>query len=251
MTIQKSEALVLKTNKFRDTSLITTFFTADFGKIKALSKGVRKERSSVIAHYEPFSHVEITFYEKTKSDIHFLSECSLVYFFPKIRSDFEKISWASYLVELVDVVLPLEESNQRLFRLLLDILHKMEEESPSRLVAIFEIKALLQSGSYPSLDSCLRCGRKDVDGHLSFLEGGLFCEGCWNRSSESMFISRDLIHTVRFLAESEFTKSLEWKILKESEEEIHRLAFRWIRYRYEKNMAAVRFLRNVDIIHTL
>src|SRR5205085_2574055 len=126
--IHKTEAIVLKAVKFRDTSYITTFFTRDFGKLKALSKGIRKEKSVLIAHYEPFSHLRLVFYEKSKSDIHFISESSLEYYFPKLRADFEKICWASYVLELIDVIHPLYEKNESLFTLLLDILHRMEQE---------------------------------------------------------------------------------------------------------------------------
>ncbi len=250
MTIQKSEALVLKSVKFRDTSLITSFFTADFGKIKALSKGVRKERSSILSHYEPFSYVDITFYEKTKSDIHFLSECSLRCFFPKVRSDFEKISWASYLVELVEVVLPPHEENRYLFKLMLDLIRIMEEEPPSHLVAIFEVKLLLESGFFPNLSGCTKCGKTDIESYLSFSEGGLLCRTCWHHASNSLFVSKGLIRTIQFLADNELLKNLQLRMTREMEEEIHRFTYQWIYYRYEKSLAVVHFLREVDMIRS-
>jgi DNA repair protein RecO (recombination protein O) len=251
MAIQKSEALVLKNTKFRETSLITTFFTAEFGKIRALSKGVRKEKSAVISYYEPFTHVEIVFYEKTHSDIHFLSECSLVYFFPRIRSHFERISWASYVVDLADAVLPEKEKDYRLFSLLLEILHRMELEDPSRLACVFEVKLFQHSGLSPNLYGCVRCGRKGADGYLYFQEGGILCEFCRGRQVADMFLSKGLIRTIIFLTENDSAKSSQLRISREMEDEIHRLTYRWLRYRLDKELASAQFLHQEELLSSL
>jgi DNA repair protein RecO (recombination protein O) len=248
MSIQKTEAVVLRAYKFRETSLITTFLTADFGKIKAISKGVRKENSTALSQYEPFSHVRITFYEKTKSDIHFLSECYLVRYFSKLRQSFEKISWGSYLVDLADSVVPVQEKNPLTFRLLLEVLEKMEDTEPARLVPAFEIKLLADSGLFPALDACLRCGRRDAEGYLSLREGGLVCGECRNTGEDYDFVSKGLIKTIGFLAENDLTKCVQFRIGKEMEEEIHRLVYRWIRYRLEKDLTTVHFLREVSLL---
>ncbi len=251
MSIQKSQALVLRSIKFRETSLITSFFTSEFGKIKALSKGIRKEKSALMAYYEPFAQVEIVFYEKIKSDIHFLSECSLVYFFSKIRCDFEKIGWASYLVELADAVLPVHEKNTRLFGLLLEVLRRMEDGPPSRLVNIFELKLLEEIGFFPRLESCTRCGKEDIGGMLNLADGGIVCANCRRYSEEYFPVSKGLIKSMQYLAENEPAQGLQLKASREMEEEIHRIVYRWVRFRYERDLSAFRFLREVDLIRQL
>lgn len=250
MSIQKAQAIVLRSIKFRETSLITSFFTAEFGKIKAISKGVRAEKSMLTAQYEPFTQVEIIFYEKIKSDIHFLSECSLVYFFSKIRNDFEKIGWASYLMELTDAVLPVHEKNSKLFALLLEVLRRMEEGSPSRLVNIFELKLLQEIGFFPRLESCIRCGKEDAGGtlSLSLAEGGMICVKCRRYSEEYFPVAQGLVKMMQYLAENEPAKGLQLTASREMEEEIHRLVYRWVKFRYERDLSAFRFLREVDLI---
>lgn len=251
MSIQKSQALVLRSIKFRETSLITSFFTAEFGKIKALSKGVRKEKSTLMSHYEPFTQVEIVFYEKVKSDIHFVSECALIYFFPKIRADLEKIGWASYLVELADTVLPVHEKNMRLFGLLLEVLRRMEDAPPSRLVNIFELKLLEEIGFFPQLRNCIRCGKEDSGGIIHLAEGGIVCAHCRRYSEEYLPVSKGLIKTMQYFADNDPAKGLALNVSREMEDEIHRLVYRWVRFRYERDLSAFRFLREVDLIRQL
>ena len=49
MAIQKTDAIVLKTQPFRSSSLIITFFTRSFGKLRGLAKGVRQENQTRFA----------------------------------------------------------------------------------------------------------------------------------------------------------------------------------------------------------
>ena len=248
MTIQKTEALILKTARFRETSLITTFLTREFGKIKALSKGVRKEGSNLLTTYEPFNHVQVVFYEKTRSEVHFVSECSLVHYFAGLRRDFDKIGWASFLAELADAVLPLHEKNPAVFQLLLEVLHRMEEESPARLVSFFEVKLLVGSGFFPQLAACMRCGARDFStGYLSFLEGWVLCETCRTEArGEVAPLSKGLINAIHFLAEGDLVKALKLRISREMEAELRDFIYRWVRAKYEIDLATVRFLREVE-----
>jgi len=248
MSIHKTRAFVLRSIKFRETSLITSFFTEEFGKLKALSKGVRTEKSTLTAHYEPFTEVEIVFYEKIKSDIHFLSECSLVYFFSKLRRDFEKIGWASYLMELVDAVLPVQEKNTVLFELLSEVLRRMEDNSPSRLACIFELRLLRDIGFFPRLESCIRCGKQEIAGTFNLADGGMVCTTCRRYSEEYLPVSIGLIKAIQYLVENEPVKGMQLNVSREMEEEIHRLVYRCVRFRYERELSAFRFLREVDLI---
>lgn len=249
MAIHKTEAIVLNSTRLRETSLITTFYTRSFGKLKALSKGVRQEGSALISLYEPFNHVQIVFYEKTRSDIHFLSESSLVHFFSKLRTDLSKISWAAFLLELVDTVVPPEEANEELFLLLVGCLRQMEKEPASPFVSIFEVKLLWGSGLFPALGSCIQCGRKDFDtAYLSVEEGGIFCGNCRDAHRGFVPLSMGLVKTIDFYASNDLDKCLALKISPSCETELHRLIHQWVRGRFEKDLATVRFLKEVDLI---
>ena len=78
MAIQKTEAIVLKTQPFRSSSLIITFFTRDFGKIRGIAKGVRQENQTRAAVYELFTRLEIIYYEKLRSDLHLVSDAAIL-----------------------------------------------------------------------------------------------------------------------------------------------------------------------------
>ena len=75
MAIQKTDALLLRKKDLRETSLILSFFTRDFGKINGVLKGVRGSRARGNANPLYFSLDQIVFYEKKKSDLFIISQC--------------------------------------------------------------------------------------------------------------------------------------------------------------------------------
>ncbi len=178
--ILKSEAIVLKAIDFRETSRIATFFSKNYGKVKGVLKGIRKDPKKFGSHVDKFSVNDIVYYRYRNSDLHLISHCDLrQYFFP-IRQDLQKTFAASYILELVDKIMPVEESNKEVYQLMMDFLSTLETTKDiTKLVHLFQIKILSLSGFKPYLDSCLQCGKK-VHGRAKFSlqQGGLICLQC-------------------------------------------------------------------------
>ncbi|MBU0880811.1 MAG: recombination protein O N-terminal domain-containing protein, partial [Candidatus Omnitrophica bacterium] len=64
MPIQKSDGILLRRQDLRETSILLTFYTRDFGKIKGIVRGVRGPRAIFGGGaYELFALDEIIFYE--------------------------------------------------------------------------------------------------------------------------------------------------------------------------------------------
>ena len=75
--IVKTEGIVLKTFDFRETSRIATFFTRDFGKVKGVLKGIRKDPKKFGSSIEKFSVNDIVYYQYRNNDIHLVSHCDM------------------------------------------------------------------------------------------------------------------------------------------------------------------------------
>ena len=110
--IVKSEAIVLKSFDFRETSKIATFFTKEFGKVKGILKGIRKDHKKFGSSVDKFSVNDLVFYHHRNSDLHLVGQCDLRAFFFPVRQDLEKTLAASYMLELVEAIMPAEEENQ-------------------------------------------------------------------------------------------------------------------------------------------
>ena len=152
MAIQKTEAVILRTERFREKSLLITFYTHQFGKINGILKGKTSVQSP--------TYVEVIFYPRKKG-LHFISECNLKDSFVSLNKTLLALGAANYFSELVDELTFPEHRNRRLFNLLLlaiSFLTKKDISEPDirRFISIFEIKLLTLSGFFPALDSGAR-----------------------------------------------------------------------------------------------
>ena len=66
MSATKTLAFTLKTQDYRDTSLLGYFYTRDHGKVRGIVKGIRDTRARFGSTLEPFSLNEILFYKRRK-----------------------------------------------------------------------------------------------------------------------------------------------------------------------------------------
>ena len=123
--IIQTEALVLKSFDFRETSKIVTFFTKEEGKIKGVMKGIRKDPRKFGSSADRFTLNDIVFYQYTRSDLHLISHCDLKQFYHPIREDYRKNLAANYCLELVDSIMASEEPNTDIYSLILEFLHNL------------------------------------------------------------------------------------------------------------------------------
>src|SRR3954468_24618968 len=68
VTLYRDEGIVLRTQKLGEADRIVTILTRRTGRVRAAAKGVRKTKSRFGARLEPFSHVDLQFYERRSLD---------------------------------------------------------------------------------------------------------------------------------------------------------------------------------------
>lgn len=179
MAIQKTQAIVLKKMDFRDTSFIVTLFTRDFGKLKAVVKGIRKEGSGDLVHFEILNHLNIVFYEKARTELHLLSESFLEDPMLDLRNSFKTFTFGCFLAELVEAFYEVHEVATGIFDALLDTLKHLEPETAPYRVFKFEMAVLKDLGLFPALTHCIRCRKTgETNWFWSTRQGGVLCAAC-------------------------------------------------------------------------
>jgi DNA repair protein RecO (recombination protein O) len=161
--ITKTDAIVLKTMKFRDTSKIVTFYTRQYGKLKGVAKGARQMKSKFGASLEPMTRVSLVLYRKEHRDLQLVSQCDIVNYYKRIHSEIERMSVALSILDLVNQLTHDEEENGELFRLLVETFDQLERaaKNHANLFYAFEIRLAGLFGFSPDLEVCGRC-RKPI-----------------------------------------------------------------------------------------
>lgn len=210
MSLCKTEAIVLNKYDFRETSIITNFYTKDFGKITGLFKGIREDPLKFASTLEPFSYNDIIFYKKRNSSLHLVSQADLKYNFSGIRNNILKIGVGSVITELLHTICLEEDTNKEIFNLSLDSLKELEiSRDADKIMTIFKIKLLALSGFKPHFDSCVSCGNKVIgEARFSVILGGLLCQGCGNKDLKTRSIFRGTVASILHIERNDLKNNL-------------------------------------------
>lgn len=189
--IVKTEAIVLRARKFRDTSKILALYTKEFGKISVIAKGARGPKNKFGAALQPFAHVMAVVYKHSHRDLHLLSQCDVITEFRRLPEDIDKFTASMSILELVGHVAHDEDRNVEFFDLLLTSLRAMNDatKNAANIRFYFEIHLSDILGFRPNFVSCCGCGRP-VDElsagtkgeELRLGSGGVLCNECSSSS---------------------------------------------------------------------
>jgi len=166
-------AILLRKTRFSDTSLIITWFTEKYGKIKTIARGARRPKSQFAGKLDLFFVTEIQFAKSRKSDLHPLQEVVLRNPQEGIRKDYQCVQLAAYFVELIDLATESDHAAPELYDLLIRALTHLDSTPPTKRALLhFEselarLTGILDANSAPAsslgqMHGRLPAGRMDL-----------------------------------------------------------------------------------------
>jgi DNA repair protein RecO (recombination protein O) len=185
--ILTTEALVLRTMKFSETSLIATLFTRDHGKISVLAKGARRKNRPFGSSLEPMNHVRGVIYHKPQRELQLLTQCDLMSRRPALVEDLDRMGMGLRAVEVLHLATEHDESHPEVFDLALELLDALQNATQRYENALYgyEVRLLGLLGFKPSLQQCVIC-RKEIhpapdvprEGRVRMSGNGVLCVQC-------------------------------------------------------------------------
>lgn len=203
--LTRTDALIIQSKRFRETSLLIIYYTLNFGKVNAIAKGVVGTKKSPLFHLFP-SYIELFLYRR-ENILSLVSSSDLLDPFPKLHQDLKKLSSGLYILGLVKETIKENEKNSSLFWLLLKSFKLLEEaEGPDSIELVlitFQLKFLKILGYGPFLNNCVLCqekiGKNSSALKLSAQAGGVLCRRCSAGDGESLTISYPLVALMNYL----------------------------------------------------
>lgn len=184
MALIRTEAFVVKTLRFGETSLICRLLTRDCGVVPVIAKGVRRPKSRFGARLDPFHRLQVTYYDKPTRDLQTLAQAELIEEHPGILRSLERMEAAGTWFRFLRAALPERAAAEPLYDLAVDALRRLEWLRPGetrRWETWHRAAAAEVLGVAPRLESCALCDRDLPDPRgmgLALEEGGLVCADC-------------------------------------------------------------------------
>ncbi len=177
-----TDATVLQTFPYSETSKIARLATRDLGVVSVMAKGARRPKSKFGASLQPLSDGTVQLYFKQTRDLHTLTEFELERHRLGLTRDLARYSAASALAELVMRFSP-QEPHPALFeqtRQSLNFLSDAQTEDVAMAALTVMWSGVHALGFAPTLDGCAVDGRPLAADDVAFsvMEGGFLCRQC-------------------------------------------------------------------------
>lgn len=179
MIIVNTQGIVLRSARYKENDLILTIFTRKLGKISAIAKGAKRNKSSLLSSSQVFSYSNFTL--KKQGNMYRVSQSETIKNFYDIAYDIEAFSYATYITSLVDGSIYENQTNNRLFVLLAQTLYlyTQNEVDKEYITRAFELKFLDYTGFKPIVNRCVNCNTTNLKSSVFNVdEGGILCEKC-------------------------------------------------------------------------
>ena len=165
---------VIKTNDVKDNDVILSVYTKEYGVVSLYARGIKKSTSKNAFACQLFDYSEFLIEMNQMKSMQLLKSATLKKEFLGIRSDYDRLSLASVVIELAGY---LEEDN--IFDLLDTTLKLLD--SHKELFTVFElfvVRYLDLLGLSPEVDGCVLCGDTRNIETISVSDGGFVCRNC-------------------------------------------------------------------------
>jgi DNA repair protein RecO (recombination protein O) len=238
------EAIVLRHLDWGEADRLIWLFTREYGKLRAVAKGVRKARSRKAGHLEPFTRVSLLL--ARGKEIPLITQVDTLEGYLHMREDLMRMTCGLYLVELLDRFTYEEGANIPMFTLLADSLGRLNQELDQDLVArYYEIRLLDYLGFRPQLFKCAQCSQeiKAENQYFSALQGGALCPKCGPEVSGSRPISMQALKYLRHFQRSSFKDATRAVLTSPLNHELEMIMQHYLTYLLERGLNTPPFMR--------
>jgi DNA repair protein RecO (recombination protein O) len=248
--IQDTEAVVLRTLNHGDTSKIITLYSRKTGRLKLIAKGVRSSKSKATGLFQPTHHLRLAYYEKTQSELQLFKSGELVKGFYGLENDFDRLTLAQVVLELVDRGAEKEEPHPEVFNLLVATLERLNDpQQPTSLVYwYFHLQFLVEMGFRPETDRCHLCGTSLSDGgNLRARLPGITCNQCEVPEADEIPLNGNQIQVLSELLDHTWETVKEPGFSERERRQFWDFLWRYTRYHIEptRNMRSLQVLKQL------
>jgi len=180
MPILKTPAVILRRVNHSETSLICTFYTREYGRLSAIAKGARRQKSQFAGILDLMSYLDIVVYTKETREVQTLSSAEYIRPFLNIRKEMERTGLGLSMVETIRQAIIGEEPNPQVFDMFIACLETINDDPGTDIEILwwFHIHLAILLGFEPDFKHCFECGKSLAHGYFTSDTGQIHCQNC-------------------------------------------------------------------------
>ncbi len=181
MALFETEGLILKSYNLSEADKIVVFLTQHQGLIRGVAKGAKRLKSRFGGSLEPFSVVNLFYYQKEERELVSIRQIDLIKSYFDLASEPVFLQKFAYLAELLIEFSPPHDPNERLYRMAKVCLESASHnlETLETISLYFELWLLRLGGYLPHWSVCDVCKRELGNENAGLLSNfHLICKNC-------------------------------------------------------------------------
>lgn len=245
----RTPAIVLRQTEFAEADRVLTLYTRALGKLRAVAKGVRRITSRKAGHLEQFQTTDVLL--ARGRDLYVVTQAEVLNAHRAIREDLQRMSYASYCMELLDqFTVEDDEAHPALYDLAAQALTWLDESHNLGVTTrYYELRLLDLVGYRPELEVCVVSGQvvQPEDQFFSVVDGGVVRPGMVAAGGNAGMIPLSLaaLKVLRYLQRSAYAAVAGLTLSAPVASEVETIMQRYLGAILERQPRSMAFIRQV------
>ena len=226
---------------------ILTLITPGGGKIKAIAKGIRRQKSRIGGSLEPFAELRLALAMGRTFEV--VTQVEVIHAWLNLRDNLVSFGTASYLAELADGTLEERHAADSVYLLLKRAYEILDAGmAAARVARWFEMHLADELGVRPEVDRCVECGRLLVaDERYRWVPplGGVLCERCPGPPHERVGLSLDGLKLLKAYQRMDVEALAALRLVATVEREVESAMREFLSYTLDRSPRSLAFLDEV------
>lgn len=165
-----------------------------------------------------------------------INSCETIEVFYNIRTDLDKLNYASHITKIVNDVTTENQNTYKLMQLFLNTLYMISEtdKNLSLINSVFVLRLLSIIGFRPNIDECTNCKGKEDLTYFSFRDSGLKCSVCSKQDKGAIEISPTTKDAIRYIILANAKKIFSFEVPEETIKELEIISKIYLQEKLEK-----------------
>ncbi|MBI1784247.1 DNA repair protein RecO [Candidatus Sumerlaeota bacterium] len=162
-----TDALVLRTSPYSESTLIVWLLTRDEGVVRVLAKGARRLKGHNAAALDLMSRVRVSLRMPAREGLGILRSVDLIESWPFLRADLNRFAFASAALEILGAVASISTHEPYFFDDAVHYLRRLEKAAaPGSLTALLLLRLLHHAGHPPQIEGAI--ARESLPSKLAY-----------------------------------------------------------------------------------
>lgn len=215
----KTKGIIIAENNMGDFDKMVTLLTPN-GKIGCSAKGSRRPKSQLMAGTQFLCFGEYMLFKG--SSTYTLNSCETIEVFYKIRTDLDKLEYASHITKIIQDVTYENQNTYKILQLYLNTLYVISETDMNLefILSIFKLRLMCLLGFTPRVQKCIECKKEENLNYFSLKDNGLKCNICSKQDTGAIQISEATKKAIQYIIMAPAKKIYSFQISEENKKQL-------------------------------